>query len=145
MSYENIDEINNIWDQLYDAKHCELIRIEVIPLLIESVSNENIIHKIFKDLKILKESKMILSRLKILEIMITNDIIKSTSLINIGYYKYYRELYDLFLRINDPIIRLTIGISIFRNMVKSSNNEKFKKYYHLAQYKNSKHKYCHYF
>lgn len=51
MMYKDIDELNNIWDQLYDAEHCELIRIEVIPLLIESVSNENIIHKIFKDFK----------------------------------------------------------------------------------------------
>lgn len=77
--------------------------------------------------------------------MITNNNIKSTSLINIGYYKYYRELYELFLRINDPIIRWTIGISILKNMMKSSNNVKFKKYYLLAQSKNSKHKYCQYF
>lgn len=133
MSYQSLGDHENLWYKLYEAGPCQLLNVTILPLIFENLSINDILKKIFKDLEKIKESKQILSRLKLLEIMINNKNISIFTIKNILFNKYYRNLYNLYINNTDPIIRLTLLINFFKKICSINPNKKFIKYYKLIK------------
>ena len=133
MSYQSLGDRENLWYNLYEAGPCQLLNVTILPLIFENLSINDILKKIFKDLEKIKESKQILSRLKLLELMINNKNISIFTIKNILFNKYYRNLYKLYINNTDPIIRLTLLINFFKKICSINPNKKFIKYYKLIK------------
>jgi len=141
MDCDFIHENKNMWIGLFESKPTEIINLNFLPYILDTMSINKILKLLFGDLKKASQSKDILSRLKLLEILIDKQNIREKTICCIVKNKYYRDIYNIFKNNCDPIIKMTVGIHIIKKLGLYSDNIKIKKYYNLAQKLNKKERY----
>ena len=130
MSFDKLND-NDLWNELFDsAEHSQLLNIKLLPEILDNIPIYNIVKYLINDINKYQQSKIILSRLKIIEILFNNEEYENNLVRNIIAYKYYRDLYKYFLNCKEYIIRWTI-FAIFKNIYNRYKHPKLAKYFNL--------------